>query len=90
MAQMEHSAWTGRMDLDGSVFAIAQTRDRYLWVGTTSGLYRFDGVRFKLWDGGGDQLPSRNVSTLMATPDGGLWVGFLQGGAAFYQRWPGS
>ena len=29
-----------------SVYAITQTSDGYLWVGTREGLARFDGVRF--------------------------------------------
>ena len=35
------------------VRAIAQTPDGYLWVGTFNGLARFDGVRFKVFDGNG-------------------------------------
>ena len=30
------------------VQAFAQTADRYLWIGTTGGLLRFDGERFVL------------------------------------------
>ncbi|HWB97142.1 MAG TPA: two-component regulator propeller domain-containing protein, partial [Bryobacteraceae bacterium] len=30
----------------GTIYAIAQTQDGYLWLGTQSGLVRFDGVRF--------------------------------------------
>src|SRR5512141_1698145 len=33
-----------------SVFAISQTPDGYLWVGTHAGLARFDGLRFTLLD----------------------------------------
>src|SRR5262249_19294848 len=32
------------------VQAFAQTVDRYLWIGTTGGLLRFDGERFVLFD----------------------------------------
>src|SRR6185312_2073381 len=31
---------------DNSVAGVVQTGDGYLWVGTTSGLARFDGLRF--------------------------------------------
>ena len=31
---------------NSSVFALTQTQDGYLWVGTPEGLVRFDGVRF--------------------------------------------
>jgi ligand-binding sensor domain-containing protein/signal transduction histidine kinase len=31
---------------DGSVAVIQQTTDGYLWIGTTAGLVRFDGVKF--------------------------------------------
>ncbi len=30
----------------GPVYAIAQTRDGYLWIGTEAGLVRFDGIQF--------------------------------------------
>src|SRR5262245_5089570 len=43
-----------------TVTAIAQARDGYLWLGTQSGLVRFDGVRFVVVD---DQ---RGVSSLIS------------------------
>jgi ligand-binding sensor domain-containing protein len=33
-----------------TVQAFAQTKDRYLWIGTTGGLLRFDGARMVLFD----------------------------------------
>src|SRR5947208_13394081 len=40
-----------REDLpQSSVFAVTQTRDGYLWLGTGHGLARFDGLRFKTFD----------------------------------------
>ncbi len=35
-----------------SVTAIVQTRDGYLWLGTSGGLVRFDGVKFTVFDVG--------------------------------------
>ena len=32
------------------VQAFAQTKDRYLWIGTTGGLLRFDGASFVLYN----------------------------------------
>src|SRR5688572_19164425 len=41
------TAWTGHQDLPlGDVFAIAEDRDGYLWLGTSNGLVRFDGAVF--------------------------------------------
>jgi ligand-binding sensor domain-containing protein len=43
--------WTGDSGLpNGSVTAIAQTPEGYLWVGTLNGLARFDGVRFVTYE----------------------------------------
>ena len=48
--QYEHQAWTVRAGfLKGSVYAIAQMPDGYLWLGTEFGLARFDGVRILEW-----------------------------------------
>jgi ligand-binding sensor domain-containing protein len=58
-----------------SVFAIAQTKDGYLWVGTHEGLARFDGNRFVLVDEpAAPELKRGWITALCATSDGSLWV----------------
>src|SRR4249919_1289630 len=34
----------------GTVYAIGQDADGYLWIGADAGLLRFDGLRFTHWD----------------------------------------
>lgn len=58
-----------------SVFALAQTRDGFLWVGTHEGLARFDGVRFVVVDEeAAPQLKRGWITALCATRDGSLWI----------------
>ena len=83
LAQLYHSSWNAKNGLNGSVNALAQTTDGFLWIGTTDGLYRFDGLHFELYKTEGNDLPSVAISTLMALPDGGLWIGYLRGGTSF-------
>lgn len=83
LAQLYHSSWNARNGLNGSVNALAQTTDGFLWIGTSDGLYRFDGLTFELYKPERNDLPSVAVSTLMALPNGGLWIGYLRGGASF-------
>jgi response regulator RpfG family c-di-GMP phosphodiesterase/ligand-binding sensor domain-containing protein len=60
----------------GSVNALAQTPDGYLWIGTFGGLARFDGVRFRVFDVAGQPaLPSSRVTALAVDRGGSLWVG---------------
>ncbi len=64
-----------------SVSAIARTRDGYLWLGTEEGLVRFDGSKFRVYDSSNTpQLARPNVVRLLASRQGGLWVGTLGGG----------
>ncbi len=80
IGQFHHTAWTVNQGAPGQVTALAQTADGYLWLGTEIGLYRFDGVRFtRFASTGGDAFPATSVSTLYASADGGLWVGFRYG-----------
>lgn len=65
-----------------SVWAITQTRDGYLWIGTGGGLARFDGVRFKVF-GLADGLPALHVRTLLEDRQGRLWVGTANGLARY-------
>jgi signal transduction histidine kinase/ligand-binding sensor domain-containing protein len=59
----------------GSVSAIAQTTDGYLWIGTEKGLIRFDGLNFRLFQ---QAIPSSlrigPVQALMGDSDGSLWI----------------
>lgn len=83
ITQFHHTAWTVNQGAPGQVTALAQTADGYLWLGTEIGLYRFDGVRFtRFAPVGPDTFPATSVSTLYASPGGGLWVGFRYGGVS--------
>jgi signal transduction histidine kinase/ligand-binding sensor domain-containing protein len=81
VTQYGHTSW-GQQDgrLPGAVYALTQTLDGSLWVGTEFGLFRFDGVTFAPWQPPpGRQLPSRVISALAPAPDGGLWIGTSNG-----------
>ena len=72
--------WQTEDGLPGNeVTAIVQSRDGYLWVGTSAGLARFDGVRFTRF---GEQEGIRNSRVLCLYEDkvGTLWVGTDGGG----------
>lgn len=70
--------WTENDGLPSSIIsAIAQDSDGYLWLGTNEGVVRFDGTRFVRWNAlSRTPLPERRVMSLLASPDGSLWVGF--------------
>src|SRR4030095_15489677 len=81
VSQCAHYAWTVRDGFSlGNVYAMAQTPDGYLWLGTEFGLFRFDGVRFLPWQPpAGQQLPDKNINSLLVTRDGSLWIGTFAG-----------
>jgi signal transduction histidine kinase/ligand-binding sensor domain-containing protein len=48
LTQYLHRTWQTQAGLSqASIYVVTQTRDGYLWVGTQSGVVRFDGVEFK-------------------------------------------
>jgi ligand-binding sensor domain-containing protein/two-component sensor histidine kinase len=58
-----------------SIFAIHQTHDGYLWLGTGDGLVRFDGVRFTSPEElDGLALPKMSVRQLAEDSRGALWI----------------
>ncbi len=83
LENMHHTAWTAKDGLLGRADTLAQTADGYLWIGTSNGLYRFDGVEFERFSPPGSTLAAVAVDALLASRDGGLWVGFAAGGATY-------
>src|SRR4030095_8484424 len=77
IAQYRHTAWRVQDGaFESAPNAITQTADGYIWIGTDSGLVRFDGVRFQRW------TPPQNtgafyrgVVSLLGASDGTLWIG---------------
>lgn len=80
LSQYGHTAWTARDGVSvGAIFAMAQTPDGYLWLGSEFGLFRFDGLHAVLWQPpAGQQLPQKPYS-LLVTRDGTLWIGTFGG-----------
>ena len=66
--------------------AFAQTPDGYLWIGTSGGLARFDGVRFAVFNAGNEPaFRDDSVYSLLTARDGTLWVGTEGGGLIRYR-----
>lgn len=77
LSQYAHTTWrTQSGDFGGTPIEMTQTSDGYLWVGTNTGLVRFDGVRFVPWTPPpGQRLPDARIFALSGSRDGGLWIG---------------
>jgi signal transduction histidine kinase/ligand-binding sensor domain-containing protein len=85
ISQYGHRAWKLQDGvLPGAPTAMAQTADGYIWIGTRSGLIRFDGVRFvPFTPGNGQALHSNRILSLRGSTDGSLWIGARRG----LERW---
>ncbi len=65
--------------------AILQSSDAYIWLGTTSGLSRFDGnefTNFTIDDG----ISPFGVSALYEDSMGTIWIGHLSGNVSIYRN----
>ena len=84
--RMQHTAWRAADGAPSPVLALAQTSEGWLWVGTSIGLFRFDGMAFeRVEELGGQRLQSTAVSSLASGPSGELWIGYLKSGASRFQ-----
>lgn len=80
ITQFQHTAWGPKEGAPSQIRALAQTTDGFLWLGTSGGLYHFDGVSFERYEPrSGPSLPSDRVRSLFALPNGDLWVGYYSG-----------
>jgi ligand-binding sensor domain-containing protein/signal transduction histidine kinase len=76
ISQYIHDYWGSEKGFNGgSITAIAQTTDGYLWIGTERGLIRFDGLNFRLFQQASPTtFPIGPVQGLVADPQGSLWI----------------
>jgi signal transduction histidine kinase/ligand-binding sensor domain-containing protein len=87
LSEMYHSGWTLREGVPSGIEAIAQTQDGYIWLGTDTGLFRFDGKTFERYHpSSGVDLQPGTITSLAATSDGGLWIGYQSPGASFLKE----
>jgi signal transduction histidine kinase/ligand-binding sensor domain-containing protein len=61
------------------VVALYEGRNGELWIGTTIGLYRYEGGRLS-WFAGKDRLAFPDVRAITETAEGALWFGMSGGG----------
>lgn len=89
LRNMHHTRWSAGRDLPvADVNRIARTPDGYLWLGSSAGLVRFDGVRFVVLNGatvpelGSDVIGG--IAPLMVDRTGVLWIGLADGSLVNY------
>lgn len=81
IGQYGHRVWrVGDAGLESSPKSIAQTPDGQIWIGTSDGLYRFDGKQFSRWvPPRSARMPLHDVQNLFAARNGDLYVGSQDG-----------
>ncbi len=76
ISQYIHHQWGVAQGLPaGTIYALAQSADGYLWIGAEKGLVRFDGLNFQNFGSANfPSLPAGPVVGLIADNDGNLWI----------------
>lgn len=81
LSQLQHTAWKTSDGAPADIWALTQSAEGFLLLGTGSGLYRFDGVTFeRVVSADNLDLSFRNVTAVMALPSQELWIGYYAGG----------
>jgi len=78
LSQYAHTAWRTQDGLLDRPSALSQTADGYIWIATSRGLQRFDGVSFSPWTPPGNR-PLPYITYLLGTRNGSLWIGTAYG-----------
>jgi signal transduction histidine kinase/ligand-binding sensor domain-containing protein/CheY-like chemotaxis protein/AraC-like DNA-binding protein len=68
-----------------SIYTILEDEIGFLWVGTRSGLNRYDGNSFRTYDLSNSVLKDAYINTLFKDSKSRLWLGTQEGGAYIYQ-----
>src|SRR5580692_10026265 len=82
LTQYVHRIWQVQPGLpESSIYSILQTRDGYLWLGTLTGLVRFDGVRFTPLENIYSNAPTNVwIRDIVEDSTGALWIATNESG----------
>jgi ligand-binding sensor domain-containing protein/signal transduction histidine kinase len=87
LTQYVHRIWQVQQGLpQASIYAIAQSADGRLWLGTQKGLVTFDGVRFTTVSADGVSLGEMWVTALLLDRQHELWIGTDESGVVRLDR----
>jgi signal transduction histidine kinase/ligand-binding sensor domain-containing protein len=85
-SNFHHTAWTSR-DGIGAVFDIQQASDGFLWLTTSEGVFRFDGVSFQsVEEATNGAVPKGEVSSFYLASTGGVWLTTRNQGLLFWKN----
>lgn len=82
LSDYQINQWTtDNGSISNSIIALYQSKKGYLWVGTYSGLMRFDGQNFKIYDKpNNEEITHEGIRVITESADGSLWLGTNGGG----------
>ncbi len=81
-ADFHHTEWNGL----GAVFDIKQSPEGYLWLTTSRGVVRFDGVRFQsVEEVTRGAVRASEIDSVFLASDGGLWLTTEGAGLLFWK-----
>ncbi len=86
LTQYVHRIWQTQQGLpESSIYSVLQAHDGYLWLGTLTGLVRFDGVRFTTLDNiypdaSAAGLGNAWIRSMVEDAQGALWIGTNESG----------
>ncbi len=74
LQDFHHTTWGSESGI-GLVFEVTQGQDGYLWLSTSQGVYRFDGVRFQsLSEATNGAVNGREIDGARSSAFGGVWL----------------
>jgi ligand-binding sensor domain-containing protein/signal transduction histidine kinase len=82
LTQYVHRIWQAQQGLpQGTIYSILQTHEGYLWLGSQTGLIRFDGVRFETLENIRHSIPPNLwIRSSIEDSNHGLWMATADAG----------
>lgn len=80
IAQYTHQRWSDDSAAPRPIVAMAQDLRGYLWIAASTGLFRFDGVRFEHISAGVDLVANGPPSAILVRHNGEVWTNFERSG----------